>query len=632
MTACLLAFPVRFAVPILLLLSTLALPAATPRMGVWAIGDSVRVDPLSGKAFEENRLLFPDGLTGDYKNSNLVWNGHERRVSLMSARNETVAFQLVIERLDEKPLSDINVKVGELVGPGGVRIPEQNVELFKEWYVNVTKRSAQDYSLGTGWYADALMPCLRWVGNLYPKSFVLPFAIPDLLNNISMQQANHAFWFEVYVPKDRQKAPPGNYRSAITVSSEAGTIDLNLDLHVWDFMLPEETHLGGDIHTDTDLHKLPPDLELKYYQMIRKHRLVMGAIGYTPDISVSGTDVKLDWAKYDDRLSRYLDGTAFTSKYGYDGPGYGVPIELLVLPFDVFPVNLYYTSRNVGWPYGKEWKFYRPWPIDLPKQGITPEYTEVWKKTFRAFHDHFGEKKWDRTKPIVFLLSLDESYDKPSVDKLIYYGNLIKEAGADRLKYRVDGSYPMATMDQMAKVVDIAILGVRSYVPARVSQLRQKGVDDWFYTGMGNLDGDPLGCRALGWVSWKYGAKSWAIWEMDFNSLRAWQYPETYVERNGEVQNGVALLVYRGEAMGLDEPVASMRLKMMRRGNQDYEYFWLLSHKTGGMQLASKIVNSIIHEPLGTNGAWGSPAMWNHNPQDWDRARIQMGDLIEKLQ
>ena len=126
---------------------------------------------------------------------------------------------------------------------------------------------------------------------------------------------------------------------------------------------------------------------------------------------------------------------------------------------------------------------------------------------------------------------------------MLYYGRLLKESSAKRLKFRIDGSYPMDTMDRLADVVDISILGVRSYVPERVQQLRKKGVEDWFYTGMGKTDGDPLGCRALGWVSWKYQARSWTIWEFDFNSLRAWMYPETYVEHNGDVQNGEGFLI-----------------------------------------------------------------------------------------
>lgn len=577
-------------------------------------------------------MIFPDALAGDSRQSSLVWDANTRNVSLHSARNEIAAFQIVVERSTDEPLKNVNVSIGKLTGPGGVEIPSANIDIYKEWYVNVRNRSAQDYSLGTGWYPDALIPCSHWTGRLFPKSFILPFTIPDQLNNISLKQKNQALWVDIYVPRDRGQAPPGDYDSEVKISSSAGDTTLHLKLKVWDFALPDENHVGGDIHTDTELHTFNPDLELKYYQMIRRHRLVLGEIGYAPDIQVHGEDVKIDWSKYDNQLSKYLDGSAFTKRYGYDGPGSGVPIELLVLPFDSYPVNDYYDTRHVGFPYGKEWKFYKPWPVELPEQGITPEYTAVWKKTFQAFEQHIEEHPaWDRTKFIVFLLSLDESYDDPSVEKMLYYGNLMKEAGAKRLKFRIDGSYPMDTMDRLAKVVDIAILGVRSYVPERVKRLRQQGVEDWFYTGMGITDGDLLGGRALGWVSWKYGAKSWAIWEMDFNSLRAWQYADTYRDDHGGVENGQGFLVYRGETMGLDEPVASIRLKSMRRGSQDYEYFWLLSQKKGGKEQADGLVNSVIHEPLGTSESWGSAGMWRHNWEDWERARIKAGDLIENL-
>jgi hypothetical protein len=610
--------------------SVLATPAAGPSAVVWATGDSVRIDPMTGRAWEANQMIFPDALSGNYQESSLIWNGATRSISVHSARNEIAAFQIIVARTGEEPLRNVSVSLDELVGPGRAKIPQANLDLYKEWYVDVQKRSAQDYSLGTGWYPDALIPCLHWTGKLFPHSYILPFSIPDQLNNISLKQRNQALWVDIYVPRDREKAPPGNYRSQIRVSWAGGSASLDLNLKVWDFALPDENHLGGDIHTDTEIHTFTPELELKYYQLLRRHRLVMGEIGYAPGIDVSGTRVKIDWTDYDKRLAKYLDGSAFTSKYGYDGPGSGLPVELLILPFDAYPVNAYYDSRHVGESYGKEWKFYRPWPVDMPENGITPEYTAIWKSTFKAFEQHIEEHRdWDRTKFIVFLLSLDESYDERSIREMLYYGGLIKQAGAKRLKFRVDGSYPMDTMDRLSKVVDIAILGVRSYVPERVKRLREAGVEDWFYTGMGNTDGDPLGCRALGWVSWKYGAKSWAIWEMDFNSLRAWQYPATYTERNGDVENGQGFLVYRGETMGLDEPVASIRLKLMRRGSQDYEYFWLLSQKRNGRQKADAIVNSVIYEPLGTSESWGSPGMWQHNAESWDRARIGMGDLIE---
>jgi hypothetical protein len=88
------------------------------------------------------------------------------------------------------------------------------------------------------------------------------------------------------------------------------------------------------------------------------------------------------------------------------------------------------------------------------------------------------------------------------------------------------------------------------------------------------------------------------------------------------------MLVYRGETMGLEEPVASIRLKLLRRGSQDYEYAWLMSQVPGGKEQAQEIVNSVINEPLGKNGTWGSPGMWKHNPEAWERARYRMAELI----
>jgi hypothetical protein len=613
----------------LLMLAFLPLSAA-PGMRVWAVGDSFRIDPTTGRAHEQKPMLFADVPKGNLSESNLIWNGRERTVSLRAARNETIAFQIIVDRTGDEPLKDVDVQAGPFTANGGSRLPDGGVEIFKEWYVDIVKRSATDYSLGPGWYPDALIPCTRWTGKLFPRSYIMPFEVPDRMNNIGPRQRNQALWVDIYIPKERERAAPGRYTSTVTVRSNVGTASLRVQLEVWDFALPEENHLAGNIHTDTEINTFPPELELKYYQLMRRHRLAMGVLGYVPDTEIAGTEVKFDWKRYDERLARYLDGRAFTKEFGYDGPGYGIPIEMLVLPFDAYPVNFYYNDRHVGWPYGKEWKFYRPWPVDLPKSGITREYGEIWKSAFRGFQRHFDEHpEWNRTKPIVFLLSLDESYDDPSVEKILYFGKLLKESGAKRLKYRIDGSYPMDTMDQLAEVVDIVILGVRAYVPERVRQLRGKGVEDWFYTGMGITDTDPLGCRALGWVSWKYGAASWTIWELDFNSLRAWQYPETYTERNGEVHHGMGFLVYRGETMGLDEPVASIRLKLLRRGSQDYEYARLLSLREGGKKTADELVNSLIHGTMGIQATWGAPAMWKHNGEEWERVRYNMGDLLQ---
>ncbi len=612
------------AVWIWLVATSLAWGAAAG-MEVWAIGDTVRIDPVRNQAFEENLKLFPDGVRGDYKKSNLIWDGASRRISLHAARNETVAFQIVIERTGEK-LSNVRVALSELAGPNGAKIPAASVELFREWYVNAKASPGQSYTLGPGWYPDGLLPCLRWTGNLYPHTYVMPFDLPDPLNNVGPSQKSQAMWVDIYVPNSRGVAPPGQYTAPVTISSDQGQVQLTVELRVWDFALPEESHLKPNIHTDTEINAFAEEMELKYYQLLRKHRLAMYPLGYAPALKVSGTDVQIEWSKYDARLAKYLDGSAFTEKYGYTGPGYGVPIEFLVLPFDAYPMNLYKQARGIQ-KSGKEFKFYAPWPVSLPKEGPTPEYNQTWKNTFRAVQAHFDQHPaWNKTRLIVYFLSLDEAYDEVARERMFYYGQLLKDAGTPRLEYRVDGGYPKETMLQLAKILNIAILGLDSWNEAGVEEIQKQGVDTWYYTGAAITDADGLNCRALSWIAWKIRAGSWTLWELDFNSLRAWQNADTY---NG--LNGHGMLVYRGETMGLDEPAASIRLKGLRRGSQDYEYFWLLSQTAGGKQKVDEAVNGVLHGSIDGKVSMGAPGMWKHDPDEWDRVRLKLGEAIAKL-
>ena len=596
---------------------------APPALDVWAAGDSVRIDPIRAQPFEYNPALFPDGVAAAFKTSSLVWDGAARRVSLKAARNETVAFQIVIERT-AKQLSNVRVALGELTGPGGAKIPGANIDLFREWHVHVKKPSKQSYTLGTGWYPDGLLPCLRWSGNLYPQTYVMPFDLPDPLNNIGPEQKAQAMWVDLYVPNARAQAPPGRYTAPVTVSSDEGSVSLTLDLDVWDFALPEESHLKPNIHTDTEINALPDDLELKYYQLMRRHRLAMYPLGYAPGLKVTGTRVDIDWTAYDAHLAKYLDGSAFTRKYGYSGPGYGVPIEFLMLPFDAFPMNLYKQARGIQLN-GKEFKYYAPWPVALPREGPTPAYREIWKNAFRAYGQHFdSHPAWNRTRLIVYFLSLDEAYDKVARERMFYYGDLLKEANTPRLEYRVDGGYPRDTMQRLAKVLNIAILTTDSFKPDTIAGLKQAKVDPWFYTGAALTDGDGLNCRGMSWLAWKLGAGSWTLWELDFNSLRAWQDAETYPGHNGH-----GMLVYRGETMGLREPAASIRLKGLRRGSQDYEYFWLLAQTPGGKAQVDKAVNSIVGGD--GKGSLGAPGTWKHDSDAWDRVRVEIGGALDKL-
>jgi hypothetical protein len=593
-------------------------PYAADAVTIWAVSDGVRVNPVTGKLIEDRTDIHKDYPTGDYRASNSVWNATSKTISLKAARNEFVAFQLLVDA--SQGVDEVDVGALELAHSSGTRLAGRNVQIFKEWYVEVRRPSTgyEGTSLGPAWYPDALLP--KRPARLNTG---FPFSIPDLYNNIPGQK-NHAVWVDVYVPYDRSAAPPGRYSGKLQVRWKGGQDAVNVALDVWDFALSHESHLKGDIWNGS-MRQMEPAEELLYYQMARQHRFHPLIYAYRPKLSVSGTNVSLDWTEYDQRISRYLDGSAFTEKHGYWGPGYGVPVSHMMLPFDI----------------EKGESKARAWPIALPEAGRTPEYESVWREVARQVRAHLDSKpEWRKVMKVSFLDGLDESYNDAAYEKMLYYGKLLHDAmGRGWFKYRVDGGYSRAAMEKLSAEVELWVCHTVSFDADTVDHFRKRGVDAWFYgpmiyeqrrnSGCGSntfLDLDLLVNRAIGWVGWKYRA-GWVEWEFDWNSYASWFEAENFKEP-GRIYNGSGQLIYRGAVMGYRQPIASIRLKAQRRGLQDYEYFWLLAERTGSKDGSDALVNGVIYKKPFGKAALLDTEIWKNNPDLWDQARIAAGAKI----
>ena len=195
-----------------------------------------------------------------------------------------------------------------------------------------------------------------------------------------------------------------------------------MQLDVWDFALPNETHLPGDIWNGS-MRNMPPEEEMLYYQLARAHRFVPLIYAYRPAIKIAGTQVTLDWSEFDRRLSPYLDGTAFTAKHGYHGPGARIPLDHMMLPFDI----------------EKQGNRARAWPMALP--GNRP-----YRRVRSDVEPHIGTSTlnanplWRKVVKIAFLDGLDESYNAEAYkEKMLYYGKLLHESmGRKWFKYRIN--------------------------------------------------------------------------------------------------------------------------------------------------------------------------------------------------
>ena len=571
-------------------------PAAAP--AVWAIGEGFRVDPLTGRAREEQRAggnPLPQGY--DYARANLAWDsGGRGAVKLAAARNEVVAYQLQIRG----PMAGVSVIASDLKGPGVIRAA-RDIEIFKQWYTEVrTNSSNRDsttagYNLGKGWYADALIPVSAGGG------FGQPFDIPDRNNGIPGQQWQ-GVWVDVYVPRD---APAGDYDGSVTVAGKGLKRTLAVRLRVHGATLSDDYACEVGLNNYGGIGRKGSGTRLRYYQMAHRHRMAIHEHYIAPEVEGAGAAMRGVWAAYDAEMGKYFSGEAFTARHGYRGPGEGKPLRWAYLPFEILR--------------GRQW----PMPAD---QQRTPAYDETVRAMLRDFQAHFDEKRWPANL-MFFINGLDEPTKPEAVEGIRYFGDLARSVGAPRVYYRGDinhlhdihkiipGWTEERMLERLAPVLDlwVAVADFQRTDFSVLLNLRKKRSHTalWFYqnrepsVGGYTLDDETIGLATWPVIVWKYNLEGCILWECSFTgpSKNPWVDPNNTVSRGGGVvHNQAGLVIYPvfPGREGITEPVASIRLKSFRRGAQDYEYLRLLAASAGrdaAMRVLDKVLGRCLHEP-----------------------------------
>lgn len=534
---------------------------------VWAVDDCIKIRPEDS-----------------YQEQNYIWNGITKTVTIYGAKNEYVAFQLVV-KAGAQELKDVNVKKSDLVGPS--IIDKSNIQLFREHYLKVTEPSTSMYgniSLGKGEYPDPLIPFDALQDGA-------PFSV--------LKGRNQPVWVDIYIPP---QVNSGLYKGCLTVESkELEPQEININLEVWDFALPDETHLKSFFYYGPEqirwAHKLDSgdlsdylDLELKYQRMAHQHRINMC------------TDVYhyKDWQGFLERVGKYLDGSAFV-----EGAGKGVGVPL--------------------WVIGEQFN--------------TKDKTEF-QEACKWYMDHFRQEGWS-DKP--FLYIIDEPGSKEAYDEVRKLGKWINEApySGNLLPFMVTEQVrpERPEFGSLVGYVDIWCSG--SGFPEDMEARRKAGDRIWTYNGGPDgasviIDTYGLACRSWAWTAWRYNIECWFLWDctywVDKHNLRGqemrqtdlWNDPLTFDQRrNPRIKwpdwgNGDGTFLYPGYKKGMDGPISSFRMKAFRRGMQDYEYLYLLK-ELGGKKTADKIANSLNFKT-------------NKDPQKWYEARMKLAEEILKNQ
>src|SRR5215475_13093875 len=212
--------------------------AAQNAYTVWAVND--------GEKTERDELNSP------FKRGNSVWDG--KRVKLFGARNEIIAFQLIVEagasgiRRLSAALPELRLKGGRqkivyhAPGADPTRTVGRPIELFAVNYLNVTqatgaswfyKSAAARPSDPVGWKPVQLTP-----ENARRGGFPLAVA----------PRQNQAIWIEIYTARN---LPAGVYRGQVTVNVHGRQTVIPVELGMFDFTRPDENSLAIMIYYES---------------------------------------------------------------------------------------------------------------------------------------------------------------------------------------------------------------------------------------------------------------------------------------------------------------------------------------------------------------------------------------------
>ncbi|MHC4438770.1 MAG: DUF4091 domain-containing protein [Planctomycetota bacterium] len=537
-------------------------------------------------------------------------------VEIKAARNEVESFQVVVTAPKEN-ISVVEVEISDLTGPAGSKIPKKNISLFREEYVRV-RMSSPRAELPPGLHPDPLVPFInpyigkpveplsqsraRW-GEPVKTSGYDMYAIPfDVFKG-----QNQALWIDVLIPND---VPSGTYSGTLTVQVRGGIYEqVGIKVIVWDFSLPDgpthKNHFGsfGNVARSFDIERGSErfkQIEMRYCQAMAEHRINPPIPHYLlPEVNNDGS--------------------------------------LNIVPNRHKALNEFITRFHVT-----DFEIPRARFARLPSSTLKSDYKTISPENkikaqqyYREFYKYLKDNGWEKG---AYVYMLDEPNLRENYEQVLVLGQLVHEA-VPQLKclvveqtYLQDPSWP-----DIDPAVDIWC-PLWSFIDRETINNKLAGGDEvWSYTALvqrspryhpkyqtvkdfdppyWHIDRPLIVYRIPTWINYQYDITGLLYWSTVTTVIEPWSNPAFAHPRH---YNGGGFLFYPGVPCGIDGPVISMRLKNLRDGMEDYEYFVILEKLTD-KKTVKKIVDTIAHN-------W-----WNFSkdPNEFLAAREKIAQQILK--
>ncbi|MFK7964387.1 MAG: DUF4091 domain-containing protein [Burkholderiaceae bacterium] len=546
------------------------------------------------------------------------------QVELHAARNETVAFQLLIRSVAKSDVAQ-SVRIKPIAwrsasSPQPVKVHQS---LFHAHYLQIDNGG---YTWGPPtrvmpWpaaYPDALIPTHAPCEPDQPLLSEFPLA--------SEVMQNQAVWIDTFVP---ESMPAGVYHQEITIEIGEHRQMLTVHWQVHDVMLPNEPTIEavGEIYLAYSAEGAGMDigdpqwqsLAQCYQQLAHQHRMVF--IERFP----KGLPPQRQ-ADYVKTFGPALTGGLFTAERGYVGPGRNTPVTV--------------------------WR--PPWPQRIDMSLNAPLGEEVIAEMTRMASDWQAlvlAQGWHSSRYFAYVF--DEVDGPPAAgvsaaDHRQYVAMTHEQMG--RVQQAIDAGSTELAIDLIwtshanpAQWADDPALDLTDKIrfwapnasaadPDFLHQRMKLGETAWFYhsghpaIGAHGINASGIEMRTWGVVGARYGFDGQFMWAVNLGSqLEPYAQP-SYKPGDDRVGNGV--LVYPGHQLsklaGLKlpsapGPVPSMRLKAWRRGLQDAELFQLARERSP--ESAQALIEALVPRAL-ADGAGG--ASWPDDPARWVDFRLAL--------
>jgi len=608
--------------------------------------------------------------------SNSVWNG--TAISLFGARNEMVAFNLVIESASGQG-TNVSVQFDTLTGPGGYMIDSapyggdtgslfswtnRNIELFYLRYLQIKGLSRLSYAqyderhiptrMRRPWTGEGIGSGV-WSNRPGHDKYYPDIAVPiELHTNFNIAAGrNQSVWADIYIPKT---APAGAYTGTVSVLEDAVLSHaVPVSLTVRNFTLPDTPTAKTMVYysegnLSTRYGSASQTLVDRHFKVMHRHKLSLiddgrnGSLDRPPDAWVAR-----------------LDGSLFTAANGYAGPGTGIGNN-------VYSIGTYGSWRSVpGW--------------DDTSESSMRQHTDAWENWF-ATNGNAQVRDTER-----FLYLVDESENWPETQQWASWiennpgpGGALMSFATASATHRDDWSHP--TNDPHFASVNMPALDVvASWIGLGVTNDWERAIPYYltndtkrFYcyngirpaTGSFATEDDGVALRLMAWAQYKRRVDRWFFWEATYynefqggsGQTDVFKQAKTFGSYAGvdpvageygwNYSNGDGVLLYPGtdnlfpsNSYGAAGPIASLRIKHWRRGIQDTDYLALAEQVDAAATHA--ILTNVAPKVLWENGTapyesdnqtWFTWVRcnigWSIDPDDWEQARAALADIIEQ--